>query len=105
MGHKRRGTVIIINNKDFHPSTGLNTRDGTNLDASRLEGTFLGLGFQTEVYHNRTAMQILTIVEQGKSSVVAHRRENSTLVFLSSSGETRSFAIGLFRLRSTVARR
>jgi hypothetical protein len=45
---------------------GLNTRDGTNLDASRLEGTFLGLGFDTEVYHNRTALQILTIVEQGE---------------------------------------
>ncbi|CAF0783275.1 unnamed protein product [Rotaria sordida] len=64
MGHKQRGTAIIINNKDFHPNTGLNTRDGTNLDASRLEGTFLGLGFDTEVYHNRTALQILTIVEQ-----------------------------------------
>ena len=46
-------------------SPGLNTRDGTNLDATRLEGTFLGLGFDTEVHHNRTALQILTIVEQG----------------------------------------
>ena len=46
--------------------SGLNTRDGTNLDASRLEGTFLSLGFETEVYHNRTAMQILTTIEQGR---------------------------------------
>jgi hypothetical protein len=45
---------------------GLNTRDGTNLDASRLDITFSGLGFDTKVYHNRTALQILTIVEQGK---------------------------------------
>lgn len=67
MGHKRRGTAIIINNKDFHPNTGLNTRDGTNLDASRLEGTFLGLGFDAEVYHNRTASQIINIVEQGNT--------------------------------------
>lgn len=70
MGNKRRGMAIIINNKDFHPNTGLNTRDGTNLDASRLEGTFLALGFDTDVYHNRTAMQILTIVEQGKTKNV-----------------------------------
>ena len=80
MAHKRRGSAIIINNKDFLPSTGerwpvagidassvlgLNSRDGTNLDASRLEGTFLGLGFDTEVYHNRTASQILSVIELG----------------------------------------
>ncbi|CAF1691230.1 unnamed protein product, partial [Adineta ricciae] len=35
MGNGRRGTAVIINNRDFHPSTGLNTRDGTNMDASR----------------------------------------------------------------------
>ena len=69
MGRKRRGTAIIINNKDFHPSTGLNTRDGTNLDATRLEGTFLGLGFETEVFHNRTALQILSIAEQGRNEL------------------------------------
>jgi hypothetical protein len=93
--HRRRGTAIIINNKDFHSSTGrknvastelrhaslfvgLNTRDGTNLDASRLEGTFLGLDFDTEVYHNRTATQILNIVEQGNDD---RSRHSPTLLF------------------------
>ena len=49
---------------------GLNTRDGTNMDASRLDMTLAGLGFDTKVYHNRTALQILTIVEQGNERKV-----------------------------------
>jgi hypothetical protein len=44
----------------------LNTRDGTNIDAAQLEGTFNELGFDTYVYHNQTAFQILNIVENGK---------------------------------------
>jgi hypothetical protein len=47
-------------------SLGLNTRDGTDRDATLLEGVFNGLGFDTVVYQDRTAVQILTIVEQGK---------------------------------------
>ena len=39
----------------------LNTRDGTNIDAAQLEGTFNELSFDTHVYHNQTAFQILNI--------------------------------------------
>lgn len=44
----------------------LNTRDGTNIDAAQLEGTLNELGFDTYVYHNQTAFQILNLVENGK---------------------------------------
>jgi hypothetical protein len=47
-------------------SLDLNTRDGTNIDAAQLEGTFNELGFDTQVYHNQTAFQILKIVEYSK---------------------------------------
>ncbi len=47
-------------------SLDLNTRDGTNIDAAQLEGTFNEFGFDTQVYHNQTAFQILRIVEYGK---------------------------------------
>ena len=44
----------------------LNTRDGTNIDAAQLEGTLNELGFDTYVYHNQTAFQILNLVETGQ---------------------------------------
>jgi hypothetical protein len=97
MGHKKRGVAIVINNKDFHPNTSqnsmffqrmkstnfcldLNTRDGTNIDAAQLEGTFSELGFDTYVYHNQTAFQILNIVENGKRIILIGN--NSFLLLL-----------------------
>ncbi len=51
-------------NKNFFID--LNTRDGTNIDAAQLDGTLNELGFDTYVYHNQTAFQILNIVDNGK---------------------------------------
>ncbi|CAF0726883.1 unnamed protein product [Adineta steineri] len=92
MGHVKRGTAIIINNRDFHPNTGLNTRDGTNMDASRLDMTLSDLGFDTKVYHNRTALQILTIVEQ--EAKADHSECDAFIFVLLSHGDERDIVYG-----------
>lgn len=50
--YRKRGLFLIINNKNFHPSTGQDTRDGTNVDAERLEERFQDLGFEVRRYND-----------------------------------------------------
>ncbi|KAL5018724.1 hypothetical protein ScPMuIL_004446 [Solemya velum] len=56
--YRKRGLFIIINNKHFHPSTGQQLRDGTDLDAERLEERFQDLGFEVRRFDDvsRTRM-------------------------------------------------
>ncbi|ESO89226.1 hypothetical protein LOTGIDRAFT_105903, partial [Lottia gigantea] len=56
--YKNRGIFIIINNKHFDSSTGQDTREGTELDAERLEERFQDLGFEVRRYDDvkRTKM-------------------------------------------------
>lgn len=56
--NKRRGIFIIFNIKHFDESTGQPTRDGTDIDAERLEERIQALGFEVQRYDdvNRTKM-------------------------------------------------
>ncbi|KAK3092077.1 hypothetical protein FSP39_024992 [Pinctada imbricata] len=60
--YQRRGLFIIINNKRFHPSTGLMTRDGTNADAERLEERFQDLGFMVRRYDDVTSTKLTKLM-------------------------------------------
>jgi hypothetical protein len=51
--HARRGTCVVINNRDFDArTTGQTARDGTDIDADAVTATFAKLGFDVVRYDN-----------------------------------------------------
>ncbi|XP_072113827.1 caspase-3b isoform X1 [Mobula birostris] len=58
MNYQHIGTCIIFNNKNFHPTTGMTKRSGTDKDASNLMKTFKNLGFRTEILNDQTCEQM-----------------------------------------------
>ncbi|XP_060067184.1 caspase-3-like [Ylistrum balloti] len=60
--YHKRGLFLIINNKNFHPSTGQMTREGTNVDAERLEERFQDLGFEVRRYNDVASAKITQIM-------------------------------------------
>ncbi|XP_046366704.2 cell death protein 3-like isoform X1 [Haliotis rufescens] len=60
--YKRRGLFLIINNKNFHPNTGQQTREGTDVDAERLEERFQDLGFEVKRYDDVNRSRISTLM-------------------------------------------
>jgi hypothetical protein len=70
MDRERRGKFIIFNNKTFHPRTKMNVRKGTDVDATALEKDFKKLGFDVEVHHDRTALQMYDIMEKGRITFI-----------------------------------
>jgi len=65
MNHSERGRLIIINNKEFLPRTGMNKRKGTDEDATSLFTDFKKLGFDVQVKSNQTAEQMLQLMIEG----------------------------------------
>ncbi|XP_064611160.1 caspase-3-like isoform X2 [Liolophura sinensis] len=62
--YKRRGVFLVINNKVFDASTGQSFREGSDLDAERLEERFQALGFEVRRYDDLTANQMSTLFFQ-----------------------------------------
>ncbi|KAH9518589.1 Caspase-7 [Bulinus truncatus] len=59
MNYKHLGTALIINNKNFHPRTGMNTRTGTDVDAVNMSGLFKTMGFENVItLHDLTVVQM-----------------------------------------------
>ncbi|XP_039976019.1 caspase-3-like [Xiphias gladius] len=52
------GTCVIINNKNFHSSTKMSARNGTDVDAAHAMKTFSGLGYNTRVANDQTVEQM-----------------------------------------------
>ncbi|XP_058240332.1 caspase-3a isoform X2 [Hemibagrus wyckioides] len=52
------GHCIIINNKNFLKSTGMNQRNGTDVDAGNALKTFGKLGYKVRVFNDQTVDQI-----------------------------------------------
>ncbi|XP_070545004.1 caspase-3-like [Ptychodera flava] len=50
--YPKRGRALIINNRDFERKTGMNRRNGTNLDRDNIKKTFIGLGFNVKTSDN-----------------------------------------------------
>ena len=67
MTHKNRGLFYIINNKSFHPSTGMNDRSGTDADAANLYQRFKELGFDIKIYKDIKTVDMLRLMTEGKS--------------------------------------
>ncbi|TDH07901.1 hypothetical protein EPR50_G00111250 [Perca flavescens] len=52
------GTCLIINNKNFHSSTGMSARKGTDEDATAAKKTFSKLGYKVNVNNDQTVAEM-----------------------------------------------
>ncbi|XP_060729009.1 caspase-6-like isoform X2 [Tachysurus vachellii] len=57
MDHKRRGNVLIFNQKNFQ--TNSSTRHGTDKDRDNLKRSFQDLGFNVKVYNDKRKKNVL----------------------------------------------
>ncbi|KAF3693555.1 Caspase-3 [Channa argus] len=62
MDYPRLGVCLIINNKNFHKSTRMSTRDGTDVDAALAKKTFTDLGYETRVVNDQTVKQMVKLL-------------------------------------------
>jgi len=64
-----RGLCVIINNKDFEPSSGLNNypRVGTDVDANTAKELFQEIGYIVESHHNQTVYQMRQILKEAST--------------------------------------
>ncbi|XP_049576773.1 caspase-3a [Syngnathus scovelli] len=56
------GQCIIINNKNFDKRTGMNQRNGTDVDAANAMKVFAKLGYKCKVYNDQTVTQIKQVL-------------------------------------------
>ncbi|KAK3590198.1 hypothetical protein CHS0354_041256 [Potamilus streckersoni] len=67
MSHKKRGKMIIINQKRFHRDLrkeGIVDREGSDMDCRALKGIFRKLGFDVHVHANVHAQSLLDIMSK-----------------------------------------
>lgn len=56
------GQCIIINNKNFDRSTGMNQRNGTDVDAANAMKVFSKLGYKVKVYNDQSVNQMKQVL-------------------------------------------
>uniref|UniRef100_A0A3P8TED0 Caspase-3 n=2 Tax=Amphiprion percula TaxID=161767 RepID=A0A3P8TED0_AMPPE len=79
------GICLIINNKNFHRSTGMNTRNGTDVDAACLAKTFSSLGYQVRVTNDQTVSEMERLMSL--ASAEDHSQKASFVCVLLSHGD------------------
>ncbi|XP_011858285.1 PREDICTED: caspase-1-like [Vollenhovia emeryi] len=75
MNYKNRGKCIIFNHDRFD-FTNFSQREGSSLDAKRLEVTFGNLGFDVEVYDDFTHSEVMDMLQDGLNPVLSCTRTN-----------------------------
>lgn len=85
MDYPEMGLCVIINNKNFHPSTRMGMRNGTDLDAQKLKNTFKSLGYKVDVYNDLKCADIFGRLK--KVSEEDHSKRSSFVCALLSHGE------------------
>uniref|UniRef100_A0A8C6I996 Caspase 3 n=1 Tax=Mus spicilegus TaxID=10103 RepID=A0A8C6I996_MUSSI len=73
MDYPEMGICIIINNKNFHKSTGMSSRTGTDVDAANLRETFMGLKYEVRNKNDLTREDILELMDSGKIEPIQSR--------------------------------
>lgn len=58
MNFQSIGVCLLINNKNFHRSTGMGTRNGTDVDAAAVAKTFVNLGYKMKVFTDLTVQKM-----------------------------------------------
>ncbi|XP_077381009.1 caspase-3a [Festucalex cinctus] len=56
------GQCIIINNKNFDRRTGMNQRNGTDVDAANAMKVFAKLGYKCKIYNDQTVTQMKQVL-------------------------------------------
>lgn len=79
------GQCIIINNKNFDRRTGMNQRNGTDVDAGNAMKVFGKLGYKVKVYNDQTVSQIKSVLTS--ASQEDHSRSASFVCVLLSHGD------------------
>ncbi|CAB1328261.1 unnamed protein product, partial [Coregonus sp. 'balchen'] len=79
------GQCIIINNKNFDRRTGMNVRNGTDVDAGNVMKVFGKLGYKVKVYNDQTVDQIKHVLTT--ASKEDHSRSASFVCVLLSHGD------------------
>ncbi|KAK7929010.1 hypothetical protein WMY93_005405 [Mugilogobius chulae] len=59
------GQCIIINNKNFDRRTGMNQRNGTDVDAANAMNVFAKLGYKVKIYNDQSVEQMKQVFEGG----------------------------------------
>lgn len=67
LNYPKIGHCVIINNKNFDRNTGMNQRNGTDVDAGNAMNVFQKLGYTVKVYNDQTVTQIIQVL-----TAVAH---------------------------------
>uniref|UniRef100_A0A2K6E152 Caspase-3 n=1 Tax=Macaca nemestrina TaxID=9545 RepID=A0A2K6E152_MACNE len=62
MDYPEMGLCIIINNKNFHKSTGMGSRSGTDVDAANLRETFINLKYEVRNKNDLTCEEIVELM-------------------------------------------
>ncbi|NP_001091272.1 caspase 7 S homeolog [Xenopus laevis] len=76
MNYGKVGRCIIINNKNFNEVTGMSARNGTDIDARDLLRCFKGLGFDVNVYNNKSCEEMEALLHS-----VAQQDHNDSACF------------------------
>ncbi|XP_068607397.1 caspase-3a [Brachionichthys hirsutus] len=58
------GQCIIINNKNFDRRTGMNQRNGTDVDAANAMSVFAKLGYKVRIYNDQTVDQMKHVLSR-----------------------------------------
>ncbi|KAM4709344.1 caspase-3-like isoform 1-T2 [Discoglossus pictus] len=85
MDYQEMGLCIIINNKNFHSSTRMGTRSGTDVDAQRLLETFKGFGYKVKIFNDQKCSDIFGLLK--KVSEEDHSKRSAFVCALLSHGE------------------
>ncbi|XP_053186847.1 caspase-3a [Scomber japonicus] len=79
------GQCIIINNKNFDRRTGMNQRNGTDVDAANAMKVFSKLGYKAKVFNDQTVGQMVQILTE--ASKQDHSSSASFVCVLLSHGD------------------
>ncbi|XP_072252343.1 caspase-3b [Leuresthes tenuis] len=85
MDYQCMGTCLIINNKNFHRSTGMSDRSGTDVDAASVMKTFNKLGYKTKLANDQTVDQMEKLML--RASAEDHSQSASFVCVLLSHGD------------------
>ncbi|KAL8207332.1 UNVERIFIED_CONTAM: hypothetical protein K2H54_054809 [Gekko kuhli] len=85
MDHAEMGLCVLVNNKNFHPATGMAYRSGTDADAARIIETFRTLGYTVKPYNDLTCKQMLDVLQNVSKD--DHSKENCLACVLLSHGD------------------
>ncbi|XP_074503853.1 caspase-3-like [Sebastes fasciatus] len=92
MDYPRLGSCLIINNKNFHPSSGMRPRKGTDVDAAAAMKTFSELGYKVNVANDQTVEQMKELLF--KASQEDHSNSASFACVLLSHGGKEGLIFG-----------